>query len=250
MPPNNADNLAAAASRTTRRARGGRLFLAPLYWAAAFVVIVFGISMEGCAEPKAEWRGQQMTGAQVEAAIEAETAALARKAAAREAAFKLAVSKADAFHQIDLMELAAKYEADRAELDDALAAIGRDKARHAADIESQWSAREGWGELLQTVGGAVETFVPGAGPVLAPFGGGAAVGGLVGGLFGLSRSKRFKEALRAVAGGIASLPAPMREAAKDAIGLQADEGDRAVIGKIVRNDNLLAVEKKVDAKAA
>lgn len=33
----------------TRRARGGRNFLAPLYWAAAFVVIVFGISMEGCA---------------------------------------------------------------------------------------------------------------------------------------------------------------------------------------------------------
>lgn len=133
MPPNNADNLAAAASRTTRRARGGRNFLDALVCA---LIIVVAFTLCGCAEPTTQFRGKTVTADSLPRLVEAEiraqqerdrleAEALMRAANKRRADFEIAVARLDAQSALELASLRAEYEASAAEMSEAVAAITR-----------------------------------------------------------------------------------------------------------------------------
>lgn len=207
----------------------------------AAMCAVAGLS--SCAEPRADFRGQEVTEAELAGRVRAEADRLAREAADRQAAFEIAVAKLDGQRAIDIAELTSKYNADRRMLDDSLASLARDSAAATASIENQWTERGEWGE---TITGGLEVagqFIPG----IAPFVGvGAGLIGLLGWKRNASKAAAAREAVRAVAGGIASLPKDIREKAKAAIGLQADSSDRAVIAKVVADDELLKTENKID----
>jgi len=214
---------------------------------AIISLMILFFALSGCAEPRADFRGQQVTEAELAMRVTQEAAALAREAADRQAAFEIAVAKLDGQRAIDIAELTSKYNADRRMLDDSLAALARDSSAATASIENQWTERGQWGE---TIKGGIETagqFIPG----LAPFAGVAAgLVGLLGWKRNASKAAAALEAVRAVAGGVASLPKEIREKAKAAIGLQADSSDKAIIANVVAQDELLKVEKSIDGGAA
>jgi hypothetical protein len=214
-------------------------------WFGLMCAVAVTISVIGCAEPRADFRGQQVTEAELAGRVQAETERLAREAADRQAAFEIAVAKMDGQRAIDIAELTANYNADRRMMEDARAALARDSEASAASIESQWTQRGEWGEtIVGTVETAGELF-----PAIAPFAGVAAgIVGLLGWKRNASKAAAAREAVRAVAGGIASLPKEIREKAKNAIGLQADSSDRAIIAKVVADDELLKVENKIDGQ--
>lgn len=209
-------------------------------------VLVLGSA--SCGEPRPDFRGESLTEAEVQGRVVAETERIAREQADRQAAFEIAVAKLDGQRAIDIADLTGRYNADRRSMEDAMASLARDRDSHANAAEAVWAQREGWLGTAQATAETASAFVPALVPWLGVV---TTAGTLLGWRRSANRASAATEAVRAVAGGIASLPKGIRERAKLAIGLQADSSDKRVIAKIVAEDELAKLEVKGDeARAA
>lgn len=283
MHAHNQSNSLARKGYRSRPARGGRTLPVTLAWVAVFALAVAAsVFLAGC-EPTAEYGGKRLSEGEVAVLVErenakaiadaqAEAARLEREAAERTRAFQRALDRLIAEQGFAREELADLYDRDiadirakteqvaaaaKAAVDERLAA----QAAHKAEIEKQWATRETIAGWLDT-GESLASGVPGVGPIVGVLG---TFGGLAG-LFGMrrksqqanelaaqranaeARANQIREALRAVAAGVAQLPRDKRDIVKALIGAQADNADRAIIADIVREDDLYELEVAADAK--
>ena len=133
----------------------GRMGRMGLMWAATLLVILLGAAMPaGCDESRGDFRGRQVTAAELDRLVESEVRAqqerdrleaeaLLRTANKRRADFELAVARLDANSALELASLRAEYEASAAEMSEAVAAIRRRSESAIATIrDDAASARE------------------------------------------------------------------------------------------------------------